>query len=94
MSRSYKKTSVIGYTCASSEKSDKKHAHKVYRKHVKNNISSLHGDVDKLEELIMPIEEELSNTWLMSKDGKHYVNIDGYIDDDRVYKIIKKCLRK
>ena len=81
MSRSYKKTSVIGYTRAFSEKSDKKHAHKVYRKHVKNNIASLHGDVNKLDELIMPIEEELSN-------------IDKSTDDDRMYIFIKKCLRK
>ena len=94
MSRSYKKTSVIGYTRAFSEKSDKKHAHKVYRKHVKNNIASLHGDVNKLDELIMPIEEELSNICSMSKDGKYYVNIDKYTDDDRMYIFIKKCLRK
>lgn len=94
MSRSYKKTPIIANTCVSSEKSDKKHAHKVYRKHVKNDIASLHGDVDKLEELIMPIEEELSNNCTMNKDGKRYVNIDEYIDDDRIYKFIKKCLRK
>lgn len=94
MSRSYKKTPVIANTSASSEKSDKKHAHKVYRKRIKNDTTSLHSDVDKLEELIMPIEKELSNTCTMSKDGKRYVNIDEHIDDDRIYNSIKKCLRK
>ena len=66
----------------------------MYRKHVKNNIASLHGDVNKLDELIMPIEEELSNICSMSKDGKYYVNIDKSTDDDRMYIFIKKCLRK
>ncbi len=94
MSRSYKKTPVIGHTGASSEKSDKKHAHKVYRKHVKNNIASSHGDVDALEDLVMPIEEELSNTWTMSKDGKHYVNLEDYVNNNIVYDSIQKSLRK
>ena len=94
MSRSHKKTSVIGNTGASSEKYDKKQAHKVYRKHVKDNIASSHGDIEKLEELIMPIEEELSDTWTMSKDGKHYVNPEDYVDDKIVYDSIKKSLRK
>lgn len=94
MSRSYKKTSVIGNTGASSEKFDKKHAHKVYRKHIKDNIASSHGDVERLEELIMPIEEELSDTCTMSKDGKHYVNLEDYIDNDIVYDSIQKSLRK
>lgn len=94
MSRSYKKTSVIGNTGASSEKFDKKHAHKVYRKHIKDNIASSHGDVERLDELIMPIEEELSDTWTMSKDGKHYVNLEDYIDNDIVYDSIQKSLRK
>lgn len=93
MSRSYKKTSVIGHTGAS-EKQDKKHAHKVYRKRIKDDISSSHGDVEKLQELIMPIEEELSDTWTMSKDGKHYVNPEDYIDNEIVYDSIKKSLRK
>lgn len=94
MSRSYKKTTVIGNTGSSSEKFDKKHAHKVYRKHIKDNITSSHGDVEKLQELIMPIEEELSDTWTMSKDGKHYVNPKDHVDNQDVYDSIKKSLRK
>lgn len=94
MSRSYKKTPIIGNTCASSEKFDKKTAHKVYRKHVKDDIAASHGDVTKLEDLIMPIEEELSDTWTMSKDGKSYVNLEDHVDNDIVYGSIQKSLRK
>lgn len=93
MSRSYKKTPIISHA-GSSEKEDKKHAHKVYRKHIKDDIAASHGDVEQLEELIMPIEEELSNTCTMSKDGKSYVNLEDYADNEVVYDSVKKALRK
>lgn len=33
----------------------------------------MHNDADSIEEVIMPVEHEVSNTWSMSKDGKSYL---------------------
>lgn len=94
MSRSYKKTPIYG-NCGSSEKEDKIIYHKKYRKHVKDEILSTHGDLDSLEELIYPKDNEVMNTWAMSKDGKTYTDPTIYEDDSdwmRIWK--KKMLRK
>jgi hypothetical protein len=94
MSRSYKKTPIHG-NCGSSEKDDKIIAHKKYRKHVKDDIAAAHGDIDSLDELLCPIEDEVCDMWSMSKDGKTYTDPTIYEEDSDWIKIWKKkMLRK
>ena len=73
MSRSYKKTPIIGTTKSESEKSDKKIWHRKFRHKTKNIIQSLHNDDGIIGDVVMPIENDVSNTWSMSKDGKKYL---------------------
>lgn len=73
MSRSYKKTPIIGNTKSESEKSDKKAWHRKFRHKAKNIIQSLHNDDGIIGDVVMPIENEVGNTWAMSKDGKQYL---------------------
>ncbi len=79
MSRSYRKNPIIG-NAGTSEKYDKVHAHRKNRKQIRDHITSTHGDLDLLEEIMMPKEEEISDDWTMAKDGKRY--IDPIIRDD------------
>lgn len=65
MSHSKRKTPVRGVTTCESEKSDKAAAHRRIRRSV---AVALH--VDATAE-VLPHEKELSNPWLMGKDGKH-----------------------
>lgn len=73
MSRSYKKTPIIGHTNADSEKLDKKIWHRRFRHKTKDILRSMHNDVDSMDDVVMPVEDDVSNTWSMSKDGKHYL---------------------
>jgi hypothetical protein len=94
MSRSYKKTPIHG-NCGSSEKEDKVISHKKYRRHVKDDIISTHGDLESLEEIMYPKENEVVNIWSMSKDGKTYTDPIIYEQDSDWIKIWKKkMLRK
>ena len=79
MSRSYRKNPIIG-NAGISEKYDKVHAHRKTRKQIRDHITSTHGDLELLEEIMMPTEEEISDDWTMAKDGKRY--IDPIIRDD------------
>lgn len=64
MSRSKKKTPVSGYTTASSEKEDKRKNNRKVRKAVRQVLAGdPHAEV-------LPHEHELTNPWLMDKDGK------------------------
>ena len=94
MSRSYRKTPIHGNTGAS-EKMDKIIAHKKYRKQIKDEISAAHGDIQSLDELIYPVEDEITPVSSMSKDGKTYTNPIIYEEDSDWMKIWKKkMLRK
>ena len=94
MSRSYRKNPIIGNT-GSSEKYDKVHAHRKSRKHIKDDIASTHGDVEALEEIIYPVEDEISDNWTSSKDGKTYYDIDDTENDpDWLVDFKKKLMRK
>lgn len=73
MSRSYKKTPIIGHTGADSEKYDKKIWHKRFRHKTKDMIRSMRNDPDMIDDTVMPVEDDVSSTWSMSKDGKHYL---------------------
>lgn len=67
MSRSRKKNNAGGVTTAKSEKEDKRIWHKRMRTRTKQAIHN--GDE-------MPHENEVSNPWNMSKDGKTFYSDD------------------
>ena len=94
MSRSYRKNPIIGNT-GTSEKYDKVHAHRKTRKQIRDHITSTHGDLELLEEIMMPKEEEVSDDWTMAKDGKRYVDPIIRDDDTEFMKEVKtKIMRK
>lgn len=94
MSRSYRKTSIIG-NAGSSEKMDKIIAHRKFRKYIKNHITATHGDLELLEEIMMPKDDEISNPWTSSKDGKTYWDIsENENDPDWLKNFKKKMMRK
>lgn len=59
MSRSYRKTPIVGMTKKESEKKDKRLAHRARR-----NAERSYGRPVNLR--------EVSNVWAMAKDGKQY----------------------
>jgi len=63
MSRSKKQSPVKGVSTASSDKADKVASHRKHRRVVKQLVSS--GPVE-----IVPLERELTNSYVLSKDGK------------------------
>jgi hypothetical protein len=93
MSRSYRKNSIIGNT-GSSEKYDKVHTHRKSRKQIKDHIAATHGDLESLEEILMPIEDEISDSWTSAKDGKTYYNVDDTENDPDWLKDFKKKLMR
>jgi len=94
MSRSYKKNPIIG-NAGTSEKYDKVHAHRKTRKQIRDHITATHGDLELLEEMLMPNEEEVSDTWTMTKDGKRYIDPIIRDDDTEFMKEVKtKIMRK
>lgn len=90
MSRSYKKTPIIGHTAAQSEKSDKKIWHRRFRHKTKDILRSLHNDPDMIDDTIMPVEDDVSSTWSMSKDGKSYLGNWLKRNVDRIRQIMGK----
>lgn len=90
MSRSYKKTPVIGHTAAQSEKSDKKTWHRRFRHKTRDILRSLHNDPDMIDDTIMPVENDVSSTWSMSKDGKSYLGNWLKRNVDRIRQIMGK----
>jgi len=94
MSRSYRKNPIIG-NCGTSEKSDKVHAHRKERKQIKDYITSTHGDLELLNEIMIPKEDEISDPWTSSKDGKTYIDPIIRDDDPEFMKKVKtKIMRK
>jgi hypothetical protein len=63
MSRSRRKTPVLGITTAKSEKQDKRIANRKLRRAVKQRLGY---DPDG----VLPALREVSNVWSMDKDGK------------------------
>lgn len=70
MSRSKRKTPIMGYTTCRSEKQDKKLWHKCWRSKQKMALRSPH--LLDLDEISPILENEVSNVWAMGKDGKRY----------------------
>ena len=94
MSRSYRKNPIIG-NAGISEKYDKVHAHRKTRKQIKDHITATHGDLESLEEIMMPKEDEISDPWTSSKDGKTYIDPIIRDDDTEFMKEVKtKIMRK
>ena len=94
MSRSYRKNPIIG-NAGTSEKYDKIHAHRKTRKQIRDHITATHGNLDLLEEILMPKEEEISDDWTMAKDGKRYIDPVIRDDDPEFMKEVKtKIMRK
>ncbi len=77
MSRSVKKVPVSPNTCASSEKDDKAHANRRFRRVTRERIrtgSEAPHDI-----------REVSSAWLFAKDGRHFVR-----DQEIAAKTIRK----
>ena len=69
MSRSRRKTPIIGYTTAVSDKLGKKQANKSFRRKIKVDV--LNGVEN------FTIHNKFITEWDMPKDGKHYcLNLD------------------
>ena len=62
MSRSKRKTPIMGFTTAKSEKKDKRINNRKLRRKTKVAMLS--------EKEILPIMKEVSDPWMMQKDGK------------------------
>lgn len=68
MSRSRRKTPIVGYSTARSEADDKRLWHKRWRARERDQLAGVGPDSDPL-----PIHlQEVSSTWDMAKDGKHW----------------------
>ena len=68
MSRSRRKTPIVGNTTARSEKQDKRLANRRLRRKVKE---VLQVEPEAVE--LIPDINEVSSTWGFDKDGKHYL---------------------
>ena len=64
MSRSRRKMSIRGIASADSEKSDKAASHRKIRRAVRVAVAQ--------DAPVLPQERELTNPWLMAKDGKAF----------------------
>ncbi len=69
MSRSRRKTNIVGTTCVSSEKFDKRLLHGKLRSKVRQLLHNEQYD-------IMPEYNEVLNVWAMGKDGRMLVDKD------------------
>ena len=84
MSRSRRKTPIVSWTTAKSEKEDKRIINRILRHKVKQTLKT--KDIDELEEYIEPKKDEIMDVWNMSKDGKQRVEKDS--------PFYKKAMRK
>lgn len=75
MSRSYRKTPVMGHTGCHSESFDKSKWHKRWRSRERIKLYS----VIYLDDHITVDRREVSNPWSMGKDGKSYFSIEKQI---------------
>lgn len=71
MSRSYKKTPIVGHTTCRSERLDKIIWHKRWRAQERLKLSSF----NHLDDHTTVDRREVSNPWSMGKDGKQYFSL-------------------
>jgi hypothetical protein len=67
MSRSRRRTPIVGHTKAESEKKDKQRANRRIRRVTRVKLRS------NPEQDLLPHVRELSDPWMMSKDGKQWL---------------------
>ena len=74
MANSFKKTPVLPYTSAKSDKQGKIQAHRKFRTKMRNILSKIRGkeDVEEIEVKLPVNVREVSNVWDFPKDGKRY----------------------
>jgi hypothetical protein len=72
MSRSVKKNPFTGHTTSGSEKQDKRHANRKYRRRIKVLLPTT------TEETIFLEVRETSNVYTFDKDGKQYLHEEEY----------------
>lgn len=70
MSRSVRKTPIIGFSTAGSEAADKKRWHAKLRSGVRSSLRSL--SPDQIDAYIAPVEIDAVSVGSMAKDGKQY----------------------
>jgi len=70
MSRSRRKTPIIGNTTCRSERQDKKIWHQRWRCRERNALAS--ASPEALESHLPLLENQVSNVWSMGKDGHSY----------------------
>lgn len=68
MSKSKRKTSIVGWATTDSEKQDKRLYNRRYRRACKQILNT------NFECELLPHLREYSNPWAMGKDGKHWFN--------------------
>ena len=71
MSRSRRKTPIIGIACCSSEKQDKRMNNRRHRRNVNDDMRKL-----DYEDSYYRSHKEDSNPWDMGKDGRCYFDAD------------------
>ena len=83
MSRSYRKTPIMGMTTAHTEAWDKQDWHSRFRSNTKQNINKCQ-DFDNFVDVNF---REVSNVWNMAKDGRQRMDVVAH-------PYLKKYLRK
>ena len=69
MSRSRKKTPIVGHTKAESDKPFKVKEHRRERRVVKQDLTS----ADDYDNMVLPDKEQHGNDWESPKDGKKWM---------------------
>jgi len=70
MSRSRRKTPIVGHTTCRSEREDKKLWHQRWRTHERTALAS--ASPEALCAHLPLLENQVSNVWSMGKDGRSY----------------------
>jgi len=74
VSRSRRKTSIVGNTNCRSERQDKKIWHQRWRTLERAALTS--ASAKKLSNFLPLLENQVSSSWTMDKDGKHFFSPD------------------
>lgn len=89
MSRSRRKTQIIGYSGSGvSERSDKKRWHSAMRARERDELSKIKSGYSDADNHITKIKDDIISSWDMVKDGKGYF---GRMEDREFY---RKYMRK
>ncbi|MBW3637192.1 MAG: hypothetical protein KY445_12135 [Armatimonadetes bacterium] len=79
MSRSVRKTPVMGWAACKSEKRDKIIWHRRMRAMIRQRLYQ-----ENMDEILIPLDNEVGNVWAMGKDGK------GWFDSRQHPKLMRK----